>query len=477
MRPASAQLAKVETRDVCLVYVPDEAFVVPHAARTFLNSLAFQKRLFDFTPTERITVLLTDFEDGGGASATAVPRNSLAVSLAPVRAPFETVTSNDRMNLIMNHELVHIVTLDRTARSDRMFRRLFAGKVLPIPAQPESVLYFFLTTPRVAAPRWFHEGIATFLDTWMAGGIGRAQSGYYEMVFRSMVKDGVGFYDRLGLVSEGTEVDFMLQTNSYLYGTRFMVWAARTFGPGEGGGVGRAARRRARLLLERVQARVRAVAGRRLGALDRGRARVPTGESGRGPQYSLTAATDLTHQALGSVSRAFYDPERQKIYAAFNYPGVVAHLGAISAATGNVERPRHDQGPRQVHGDLARPRSRVGHVVLHDRQCGLARHRVVGSDHEAHDTPDPGCANRRPRVRSRSRGVLWGIREVGGLCSIVRIPVRSGPTRRCTPSPTAPSSMTWTYRPTGHDSSRPSAISAASRTCASCRSRDSRITM
>ena len=192
-RPACAQLAKVETPEVCLVYVPDEAFVVPHAARTFLNSLAFQKRLFDFTPTERITVLLTDFEDGGGASAGSVPRNNLAVSLAPVSAPFETVTSNDRMNLIMNHELVHIVTLDRAARSDRMYRRLFSGKVLPIPAQPESVLYFFLTTPRVAAPRWFHEGIATFLDTWMAGGVGRAQSGYYEMVFRSMVKDGVGF--------------------------------------------------------------------------------------------------------------------------------------------------------------------------------------------------------------------------------------------------------------------------------------------
>jgi hypothetical protein len=182
---AGAQLAKVETPEVRLVYVPDEGFVVPHAARTFLNSLAFQKRLFDFTPTERITVLLTDFEDGGGASAGSVPRNNLAVSLGSVSAPFETVTSNDRMNLIMNHELVHIVTLDKAARSDRLFRRLFSGKVLPIPAQPESILYFFLTTPRVAAPRWFHEGIATFLDTWMAGGIGRAQSGYYEMVFRS----------------------------------------------------------------------------------------------------------------------------------------------------------------------------------------------------------------------------------------------------------------------------------------------------
>ena len=68
-----------------------------------------------------------------------------------------------------------------------MFRRLFGGKVTPVAEQPESILYFFLTTPRVAAPRWYHEGIAVFVDTWMAGGLGRAQSGYDEMVFRSMV--------------------------------------------------------------------------------------------------------------------------------------------------------------------------------------------------------------------------------------------------------------------------------------------------
>ena len=68
-RPACAQLAKVETREVRLVYVPDEAFVVPHAARTFLNSLAFQKRLFDFTPTERITVLLRTSRTAANAGA------------------------------------------------------------------------------------------------------------------------------------------------------------------------------------------------------------------------------------------------------------------------------------------------------------------------------------------------------------------------------------------------------------------------
>jgi hypothetical protein len=420
-RPADAQLAKVETPEVRLVYVPDEAFVVPHAARTFLNSLAFQKRLFDFTPTERITVLLTDFEDGGGASASTVPRNNLAVSLAPVSAPFETVTSNDRMNLIMNHELVHVVTLDRAARSDRMYRRLFSGKVLPIPAQPESILYFFLTTPRVAAPRWFHEGIATFLDTWMAGGVGRAQSGYYEMVFRSMVKDGVGFYDRLGLVSEGTEVDFMLQTNSYLYGTRFMVWVARTFGPEKlvewvarrDGGRAYYASEFARVFgLPLDEAWARWIADERT---------FQQANLASVRKFPLTPAVDLTSQALGSVSRAFYDPARQTVYAAFNYPGVVAHIGAISAATGMVERLATIKGPvKFTVTSLARDpdsgtlffttdnaawRDLVSLDPVTKRTTRLIRDARIGD-----------------LVFDRAAGVLWGIREVGGLCSIVRIP-------------------------------------------------------
>ena len=133
--------------------------------------------------------------------------------------------------MIVNHELVHVVTLDQAAGADRIFRRLFSGKVMPVAEQPESILYFFLTTPRVAAPRWFHEGIAVFVDTWMAGGLGRAQSGYDEMVFRSMVRDGTRFYDPLGLAAEGTKIDFQVEVNSYLYGTRFMTWLAYQYSP------------------------------------------------------------------------------------------------------------------------------------------------------------------------------------------------------------------------------------------------------
>ena len=56
------------------------------------------------------------------------------------------------------------------------------------------ILYNYLTTPRVNVPRWYLEGSAVFMETWMAGGLGRAQGGYDEMVFRAMVRDDAHFY-------------------------------------------------------------------------------------------------------------------------------------------------------------------------------------------------------------------------------------------------------------------------------------------
>src|SRR5580765_6721412 len=230
--PALAQLQKVETGDMRLVYIsPSETFLVPHAGRTFMSSVTFLKTLFDYQPREKITVLLTDFSDAGNAGATSVPHDTLRVQIAPLSFTFETIVASERMNTIMSHETVHVIAMDQAAGRDLFFRGLFGGKVLPISEQPETVLYFYLTIPRVAAPRWFHEGGAVFVDTWMAGGIGRAQGGYDEMVFRAMVKDHAPFYDPLGLASEGTKIDFQTEVNSYLYGTRFMTWLAYRYSP------------------------------------------------------------------------------------------------------------------------------------------------------------------------------------------------------------------------------------------------------
>ena len=80
-------------------------------------------------------------------------------------------------------------------------------------------------------PRWYLEGSAVFFETWMAGGLGRAQGGYDEMVLRAKVRDHDRFFSPLGLESEGIAVDFQVGVNDYLYGTRFFSYLALTYGP------------------------------------------------------------------------------------------------------------------------------------------------------------------------------------------------------------------------------------------------------
>ena len=43
------------------------------------------------------------------------------------------------------------------------WRRFFGGKPSPDQAHPETILYNYLTTPRVHVPRWYHEGSAVFM--------------------------------------------------------------------------------------------------------------------------------------------------------------------------------------------------------------------------------------------------------------------------------------------------------------------------
>jgi hypothetical protein len=334
---------------------------------------------------------------------------------------FETLAANERMNTIMNHELVHVATMDQAARSDRMFRRLFGGKVMPIKEQPESILYFYLTAPRVAAPRWFHEGIAVFVDTWMAGGLGRVQSGYDEMVFRAMVRDNAPFYNPLGLVSKGTDVDFQLEINSYLYGARFMTWLARRYSPEQL--IEWTARREAsrayyatqfkhvfKIGLEEAWAQWIA---------DERTFQLANLEAIR--KFPITPYRDVTSRALGSVSRAFYDPASKKIYAAFNYPGVVAHVGAIDVEGGAVQRIMPIKGPviYNVTSLAWDPDARMlfytednssfRDLVQLDPATG--RKRMLQKDARIGDI-----------VFSKSDKALWGLRHLNGLVTIVRIP-------------------------------------------------------
>src|SRR5574338_300475 len=135
------------------------------------------------------------------ALSIAAPRHLLVFDVAPLPLAFETWTSSERMYALMNHELVHVAQSDVANSEDRFWRAFFQGKVSPSTRYPETLLYGYLTIPRFTVPRWNSEGGAVFAETWMSGGLGRAQGAYDEMVFRAMVRDDAQFYDPLGRVS------------------------------------------------------------------------------------------------------------------------------------------------------------------------------------------------------------------------------------------------------------------------------------
>ena len=224
-------LSYVQTKDLNLIYFDWLKPLVPHAVRAFTNSLAFQRKTFGWNPSEPTIVLLEDRSDYGEAVTNTLPHDRVVIDVAPISHAFETFPASERIYTLMNHELVHAVQGDMATTDDRRWRRIFGGKVRVETANPESLLYSYLTSPRNAVPRWWAEGGAVFMETWMDGGIGRAQGGYDEMVFRAMVRDHATFYDPLGLASRGVQTSFQITGDAYLYGTRFFTWLAYTYSP------------------------------------------------------------------------------------------------------------------------------------------------------------------------------------------------------------------------------------------------------
>ena len=190
-------LTTLETKDLDLLYFdPVQTYLTPYIARAYENALRFHEKTFQWKPWEPTTVLLKDFSDYANAGARASPNNTVLIDVAPLSVTMETFTPGERFFTITNHEMAHVAQMDVWNHEDAFWRHFLHGKVMPIQEHPESILYNYLATPRVNTPRWYLEGGAVFFETWMSGGLGRAQGGYDEMVWRAKVRDNDKFFSR-----------------------------------------------------------------------------------------------------------------------------------------------------------------------------------------------------------------------------------------------------------------------------------------
>lgn len=415
-------LSLLRTDDFALLYFdPAQTYLTPYVGRAVANALDFHKRLFDWQPWDPTTVLLKDFSDYGNAAARSSPNNAVLLDVAPLGISYETFSPGERFYTLSNHELTHVATMDVWNADDARWRRFFAGKPMPVEEHPETILYNFLATPRVNTPRWYLEGSAVYLETWMAGGLGRGQGAYDEMVWRAKVRDGATIHSPLALESKGIASDFQVGVNDYLYGTRFFSYLALTRGPDKvlqwlrrdadsAGFYATQFRRVFGLKLDDVWDEwigwERDFQAKNLATL---------------AQFPFTPVRHVTERGMGSVSRVFHDPQTNSLIGAFRYPGVLPYVGRLSLATGRTDKLADIKGSMlySVTSMAFDPASRTAFYTednyayrdLFAIDVDSGRRRKLLTDARIGDL----AFNRADRS-------LWGLRHQNGLSTLVRIP-------------------------------------------------------
>lgn len=124
-----SQFKKIETDKFEVISAsPGLDYVLGHAIRCSHNALNFQEKIFNYKPREKIFVLFEDFGDFGNGGATSLPNNLITTCISPLNYSFESSVAGERVFSIMNHEMVHIATLDNASSSDLSFQKFFFRK-------------------------------------------------------------------------------------------------------------------------------------------------------------------------------------------------------------------------------------------------------------------------------------------------------------------------------------------------------------
>ncbi len=418
---AAQRINLYQSDDFDLIYFGKRySFLVPHVAGTYRNAITFHNRLWNYQGG-KTTIVLNDFSDFGHGGAIVMPLNQVFLGIEPYSFAFSIIPSNERFQWLFNHELTHVVMADKANREDLFWRKMMLGKVRRNETYPLSALWSYLTVPRWYSPRWYHEGIACFMETWMSGGLGRAMGYYDEMYFRSIVNERQPIYSLVGLETEGTVVDFQVGANAYLYGTRFVSYLAhrygidslKTFYDRRDDSRPFFASQFRRTYGKSVNQAWKEWIGWEVDFQEKNLEAVS--------RYPLTPFRAVTPGALGSISNYGYNPATGKIYAAVNHPGDISRIAEIDRSTGKVRKICELDSPLLYYSThLAYDPS--GNRVFITEQNNNMRSLVevdVETGRKKRLIPYPRVGDLAFNPADRS---LWGIRHDNGYAILVRIP-------------------------------------------------------
>lgn len=158
-------------------------------------------------PDGTIDILVSDHTDRSNGFAQVTPSNRITIFARPP-ADLLSIGHNDEwLELVITHELAHIIHLDYASNPVGKAARAVFGRVsLDWPFFPEQ-----------GTPRWLIEGLATWYETKLTDA-GRLHGSYLELQIRTAVLEGR--FENIGQAS-GNSPLWPAGNRSYAYGTLF----------------------------------------------------------------------------------------------------------------------------------------------------------------------------------------------------------------------------------------------------------------
>lgn len=204
-----------DTRHFRINYPVGLEAVAFRAARLCEESRDVVGTLYGYVPDVRVEVSISDYGDGANGSATALPYPRISLLAAPPSLDGNLADYDDWLRLLVFHEFVHIVQLDRMSG---------------LPALLSTVLGRQLA-PNQALPSFLLEGGAVWAES-ATSGRGRIHSAVFRATLRAQALAG-----RLHGVDVMTHypIGWPGANVWYMYGGHFFDWLARRYGP-EGAG-------------------------------------------------------------------------------------------------------------------------------------------------------------------------------------------------------------------------------------------------
>jgi len=166
--------------------------------------------LLRWRPESRIHVVVLDSADFANGLASPLPFNYTMVFLSPPDEG-ELVQNREWLELVLTHELFHLVHLDMARAAPLGLRRVFGR--LP---------FLF---PNVLQPRWVVEGMAVHAESDPGRGYGRLGQAHFEGMMRAEAARGLRSLEEINAGGRGFPLN-----RDYLYGGYFFAFLQERYG-------------------------------------------------------------------------------------------------------------------------------------------------------------------------------------------------------------------------------------------------------